>query len=263
LPSSPAFVDVPGARLACSDEGEGPIVVNAHGLTQSRAADRASGLVDWSALPAAGYRVISYDARGHGESSGIPDPATYRWDALADDLLAVIDHFSSGAPVHAVGISMGTATILTALARSAGHFRSVTLGAPPTAWETRAAQSAQYEQLASMVETMTPAALVEALSQAPVPPIFAAVPDFTLRPDVDPALLPAVFRGAGASDLPDPSRLAGLDVPALILSWATDPGHPVSTGERLAELLPHATFHISETAGDIKTWAARAAQFFA
>ncbi|MFG1609673.1 alpha/beta fold hydrolase [Actinoplanes sp. NPDC049265] len=251
------FVDVNGARLAYSDEGSGPIVINAHGLTQSRANDRAAGLVDWSALPAAGYRLISYDARGHGESTGIADPAVYRWDNLADDLLALIDHVSPGEPVHAFGVSMGTATILTALTRSAGHFRSVTLGAPPTAWETRAAQSALYAQFA----TMTPADFASAFAEAPAPPIFAGS-DFVVRPDVRPELLSAVLGGAGDSDLPAPSLLAGVDVPALILSWATDPGHPVSTGERLAELLPHSTFHVSETMADVKTWAARAATFF-
>ena len=256
-------IDVPGARLAGSDEGDGPIVVNAHGLTQSRANDRALGLVDWSAFPAAGYRLISYDARGHGESTGTADPATYRWDNLADDLLAVIDHVSPTEPVYACGVSMGTGTVLAALAKAPARFAAVALGAPPTAWATRAAQSAQYEQFATMVETMAPEQFAAALAAAPIPPIFETLPNYAVRPDVAPGLLPSIFRGAGASDLPAESRLAEIRVPALILSWATDPGHPVSTGERLAELLPSATLHISETAEDIRTWATRAVTFFA
>lgn len=87
-------LNVRGTRLAYSDEGSGPIVVYAHGLTKSRSADRALGLVDWPALPAAGFWLISYDARGHGESEGTPVADTYRWESLAEDLLAVIDHFS-------------------------------------------------------------------------------------------------------------------------------------------------------------------------
>jgi 3-oxoadipate enol-lactonase len=149
-------LNVRGAHLAYSDEGSGPIVVYAHGLTKSRSADRALGLVDWPALPAAGFRLISYDARGHGESEGIPVTDAYRWESLAEDLLAVIDHFSPAEPVRVAGISMGTGTILNALTQAPERFAAVMLGAPPTARETRAAQRAQYEQFAQQVEQMSP-----------------------------------------------------------------------------------------------------------
>ena len=256
-------LDVRGVRLAYSDEGSGPVVIYAHGLTQSRALDQALGLFDWAALTGAGFRLISYDARGHGESGGTPVADTYRWESLADDLLAVIDHFSDAEPVRAVGISMGTATILHALARAPGRFSAVTLGAPPTAWETRVAQRALYEQFAQAVEQMSPSQFAGMLAQAPVPPIFEHIPGYAGIPSPAHELLPAVFRGAGASDLPSPQQLALVQVPALILAWATDPAHPVSSAERLAATLPAATLHISDTAADIGTWAARAAAFFA
>lgn len=255
-------LNVGGARLAYSDEGSGPIVVYAHGLTQSRAADRALGLVDWAALTGGGFRLISYDARGHGESEGTPVADTYRWESLAEDLLAIIDHFSPAEPVHAAGISMGTGTVLTALAKAPGRFAGVMLGAPPTAWETRAAQRAQYEQFAQRIEQMSPGQAAAMFAQAPIPPIFEHIPGYGV-PTPAHHLLPSLFRGAGASDLPSPQRLADVRVPALILAWATDPAHPISTAERLAEILPASTLHVSDTTEDIRTWAARAAAFFA
>lgn len=251
------------ARLAYSDEGSGPIVVYAHGLTQSRSADRTLGLIDWPSLAGGGFRLISYDARGHGESEGTPVADAYRWESLAEDLLAVIDHFSPAEPVRAAGISMGTGTILNALIQAPGRFTAVTLGAPPTAWETRAAQGAQYEQFAQLIEQMSPGQFAATLDQAPIPPIFEHVPGFPGVPTPAHELLPFVFRGARASDLPSPRQLADVRVPALILAWATDPTHPVSTAERLAEILPAATLHVSDTIEDIRTWAARAAAFFA
>jgi 3-oxoadipate enol-lactonase len=256
-------LSVRGVRLAYSDEGSGPIVVYAHGLTQSRAADRAFGLVDWAALTGTGFRLISYDARGHGESEGTPGADTYRWESLAADLLAVIDHFSPTEPVRAAGISMGTGTILNALAQAPGRFAMVMLGAPPTAWETRAAQRAQYEQLAQSVEQMSPGQAAAMFGQAPIPPIFEHVPGYPGIPSPAHELLPSVFRGAGSSDLPSPQQLADVRVPALILAWATDPAHPIATAERLAEVLPAAALHVSDTTEDIRTWAARAAAFFA
>ncbi|MGD0706434.1 MAG: alpha/beta fold hydrolase [Trebonia sp.] len=256
-------LEVRGVRLAYSDEGSGPIVIYAHGLTQSRAADHALGLVDWAALTGAGFRLISYDARGHGESDGTPVADTYRWEALAEDLLAVMDHFSPGEPVRAAGISMGTGTILNALAKAPERFATVMLGAPSTAWETRAAQRVQYEHFARLVEQMSPSRFAGMLAQAPIPPIFEHVPGYPGVPSPAYELLPTVFRGAGASDLPSPQQLAGVRVPALILAWATDPAHPIATAERLAKILPASTLHASDTTEDISTWAARAAAFFA
>lgn len=255
-------LNVRGARLAYSDEGSGPIVVYAHGLTKSRSADRTLGLVDWPALPAAGFRLISYDARGHGESEGTPVTDAYRWESLAEDLLAVIDHFSPAEPVRAAGISMGTGTILNALTQAPERFAAVMLGAPPTAWETRAAQRAQYEQFAQQVEQMSPGQAAAMFAQAPVPQIFEHVPGYGV-PTPAHELLPSIFRGGGASDLPSSRQLADVRVPALILAWATDPAHPISTTERLAEVLPASTFHVSDTAEDVRTWAAKAAAFFA
>ncbi|WP_310795695.1 alpha/beta fold hydrolase [Herbiconiux moechotypicola] len=253
-----------GVRLAYLDEGpgDGPVVLNLHGLGQGSAVDRENPLVDWAGLTDAGYRVISYDARGHGASGGEAQPETYRWDALADDLLAVAELVSPGVPVRAFGISMGTATILTALVREPSRFERVVLGAPPTAWETRASQGALYEKFATMVESTGAVAFADLMARSPAPPIFAE-----RSPGAGPTpreeVLPSVFRGAGASDLPAPESLRGVPTPALVLAWATDAGHPLSTAERLVELLPEAELHVSHTAADVRTWAARAATFFA
>ncbi len=256
-------IRIDGATLAYTDHGgEGPVVFHAHGLSSCSANEQAAGLIDADAIRGAGLRLIAYDARGHGGSSGRPDPADYTWDNLADDLLALADVFSPGAPVHAIGVSMGTATILHALTRRPERFRSVVLGAPPTAWATRAAQAAVYGELAAAIEDDA-AAAASMMESMPVPEIFADTDRRDPAPAVDPHLLPAVLRGAGVSDLPEPRALAAVALPVLLLAWDTDPGHPVSTTERLALLLPDADAHISLTAADVGTWPGRAAEFFA
>lgn len=61
----------------------------------------------------AGYTVIAYDARGHGDSAW--DPAgRYDLDVLASDLLAVRAQASSDRPVAVVGASLGGMTVLGA-----------------------------------------------------------------------------------------------------------------------------------------------------
>ena len=84
--------------------GEGPPVVLLHGLSATR-----RNVVQGSrALVKRGYRLISYDARGHGASQPAP---SYEYRDLVDDLRAVLEdlELDRGA---LVGSSMGAATAM-------------------------------------------------------------------------------------------------------------------------------------------------------
>ena len=250
----------PEAELAT-----GEVVLSAHGLTSSRAACARLGIGDFSALSAVwnGARLVAYDARGHGESGGSARAEDYAWSALALDMLALADHFSPAQPVSAIGLSMGTGTLLHAAVARPARFRRLVLTAPPTAWESRAAQARVYAELAQLAETHDAEQLARLFAKTPVAPIFQGLPDYRAAPDIPHELLPSVFRGAGLSDLPAPDALRALQQPTLILAWASDPGHPVSTAERLVELLPNAQLHVAQTVDDIRGWPERAARFLA
>ncbi len=94
-----------GCTLAVWDVGEGPTVVLAHGWGCSHATwvPVARRLIE------AGYRVVLYDQRGHGESTR--GAARFTIEALADDLADVL---RSRNVVDAVlaGHSMGGMTIM-------------------------------------------------------------------------------------------------------------------------------------------------------
>jgi len=91
--------------LAIETDGEGTPVLLAHGLT----ATRRYVVMGSSALARSGHRVISYDARGHGESDPAPDPLAYGYDELSRDMLSVLDAAGEGSAVVA-GASMGAHT---------------------------------------------------------------------------------------------------------------------------------------------------------
>ncbi|MFD1713296.1 alpha/beta fold hydrolase [Amnibacterium flavum] len=258
------LLDVPSAQLAYSTIGSGDrVVVAAHGLTSSRGAEEAWGVFDWSAV-ATGARLVRYDARGHGASTGRPEQADYVWSALAEDLLALIDTVSPDAPVDAIGASMGTATIIWAAIRRPDRFRRLVLSIPPTAWETRAAQAGTYLAGADFVESSGPGAVARlAATMQPAPLLVEGGWLDLPAPAVAQELLPAVFRGAASSDLPDPAEIRTIPHPALLLPWTTDPGHPVSTAERLAELLPDAVLEIADEPDEVRGWGQRAAAFLA
>lgn len=55
------------------------------------------------------YTVITYDARGTGQSTQTTDPAQYTMRSLADDAAALLRSLDCG-PAHVSGLSLGSAT---------------------------------------------------------------------------------------------------------------------------------------------------------
>ena len=247
------MVAVRDVDLALTDVGAGPAFFWGHGFSSCRADDDRNGMLRWSRL-ADHHRVVRWDARGHGDSTGTTDAEDYRWDNLAADLLALadalgVDRFVAG------GVSMGAATALHAAVRAPDRVDAVVLALPPTAYETRAAQAAEYRAGADTVERDGIDAYVAEVNARPVPAILNAFAStYRYEPRVAADLLPAALRGAGLSDLPPADAIRSVESPALVLAWEGDPGHPSSTAERLAELLPNAELHIARRLRDIAGW---------
>lgn len=249
----PTF-DVPGATMdwELSDEGGEP-VVQLHGLTSSRYRDRVLDLDLGVGL--SGTRLLRYDARGHGRSTGRLVPEDYRWERLAEDLLRLLDHVFPGEPVHGVGPSMGCGTLLHAITREPDRFAALTLVVPPTAWSTRAAKAADYRAAADLVERAGMAAFVEAGRMAPRPPATVEAPETV--PDVAEELLPTLLRGAALTDLPAQQDLAGVTVPTTILAWTDDPAHPLSTAQALHDVIRGSRLVVASSPAELGTWPSR------
>ena len=85
-PDRQRFVSSHGLRLAVSEWGDAsaPAILLAHGGFDF------AGTFDVFApiLAGAGYRVVSWDQRGHGDSE---HAELYSWDADVRDMLAVLD----------------------------------------------------------------------------------------------------------------------------------------------------------------------------
>ena len=254
------MVNVRGADLAVSDEGEGLPFFWGHGLVSSMEQEDRFLVMDWARL-ARRYRVIRWDARGHGLSSGAPVPDDYRWDNLARDLLALadslgIDQFVAG------GVSMGAATALHAAVQAPHRVLALVLMLAPTAYQTRDEQADLYRAAAVLVERLGMEAYLQQLSNLPAPGILADFADrFSPVPQVSEQLLPSVLRGAASSDLPPQEKVRTVSAPGLLLPWVSDDGHPLSTSERLLELLPSVKIHVAHQLRDVGTWTDRIESF--
>jgi 3-oxoadipate enol-lactonase len=247
---------VRGVDIAVADTGSGLPFLWGHGLAGSMEQEDEYRFINWVRL-ARKYRVIRWDARGHGQSTGAPVPDDYRWHNLAQDLLALADALGVERFV-AGGASMGAATALHAATMAPARVIAIVLVLAPTAWESRDAQADLYRATAVLVERLGLDAYLEQMSSFPGPEILGDFADrYPPPPHVSEQLYPSVCRGAAASDFPTQDAVRGLRMPALVLPWVTDPGHPLSTSERLVELLPDVQVHVAHELGDVATWTDR------
>lgn len=100
-----------GVEIAGDEWGpaDGPAVILLHGGGQTRHSWKGAGV----ALGRAGYRVIAFDARGHGDSGWSPD-ADYGRAAMVADLVEICRQLDAPCPAL-VGASMGGGTSLLAV----------------------------------------------------------------------------------------------------------------------------------------------------
>ncbi|MCB1462316.1 MAG: alpha/beta fold hydrolase [Nitratireductor sp.] len=106
-----------------SDAAETVLLI--HGFASTRQVNWVN--TGWvKALTGAGYRVVAFDNRGHGESTKFHDPADYPLSKLAGDAIALLDHLGVER-VHLAGYSMGARIAATLAVGHAGRLGKVVL----------------------------------------------------------------------------------------------------------------------------------------
>ncbi|HEY8318901.1 MAG TPA: alpha/beta fold hydrolase [Amnibacterium sp.] len=257
------FLDRSSATIAYDIEGpdRGPALIATHEPTGSRADEDAWGAFDWSAVPASGVRLVRYDTRGHGRSTGGVEPADYRWPALAADLLALADTVSPDAPVDLLGVATGCGTVLQAATTAPHRVRRLVLVVPPAVGAARDRQVELFRAAADLAEVRGIDAWTRAATaMPPVPVLQEGGWHRRERPSVPEELLPLVVRGQADSVFPSDAVLAGLTQEVLILAWTDDPSHPVDGAERLAALLPGARLEVATDVPTVAAWGRRIAE---
>ena len=112
-----SFAGINGVRLVGDVQGDPNArpVLFLHGAGQTRHAwGRAAGV-----LAANGWRAVTIDMRGHGESDWAPD-GDYTFAAFAGDCAAVVDQLDQ--PPVLVGASLGGITAMMAEGTAVGEF---------------------------------------------------------------------------------------------------------------------------------------------
>lgn len=121
-----------GLRIRYETAGEGPSVILHHGGGFRL---ESWDLAGWVQPLAADHRVVSFDARGNGESDKPTDPANYALERMVDDVLAVADACDA-ATFHYLGFSLGAKVGWGVAARAQDRLASIALiGGEPEANE--------------------------------------------------------------------------------------------------------------------------------
>jgi len=224
-------LNVPGARLRYRDEGAGHALVLVHGWTLD--------LDMWEpqAPLAARRRVLRYDRRGFGLSTGRP--------SLADDVADLRALLAATGVVRPVllGMSQGARVVLEFAVRHPGVARGLVLdGAPPfSAADPDYATDLPMAEFREIAARGGVAAFRQRWSAHPLMRLVTADTETH-------ALLAAILARYPGHDLlspapapresPDARVLAGIHAPALILNGARDIDSRQRAGSRLRETLP-------------------------
>ncbi|MGY1814079.1 alpha/beta fold hydrolase [Blastococcus sp. SYSU D00820] len=116
-------VSADGTALAYDAVGDGPVVVVVGGAFN----DRRTWAPLAAALAGEGFRAVSYDRRGRGDSG---DTAPYAVEREVEDLAAVLAAEAGDGPAYAHGVSSGGALLLRALAEGVPVRRASVLEPP-------------------------------------------------------------------------------------------------------------------------------------
>jgi 3-oxoadipate enol-lactonase len=252
------FAVGPAPVLRGSAAGEGTPIVLCHGLTASR-----RYVVHGSRfLEREGHRVITYDARGHGESDPAPAEQSYGYPELIADLERVVDAEVGGGRFLLGGHSMGAHTAVGYALAHPERLSGLVIGGPTYTGEIADATLAYWDALAAALEAGGIDGFVEFLmreSGVAEPWRDGVAKASRQRMELHRNLgeMARALRETPASrpfgSLED---LARLEVPALVVASydEADPGHPYAVAEAYAATLPHARL-ISEDEGQSPlTW---------
>ncbi len=248
-----AFKVGEGPAIHGETTGEGTPIVLCHGLT----ATRGSVVHGSRTLERAGHVVVTYDARGHGDSDPAPGDGGYGYPEMVGDLEAVVESRAGEGPFVLGGHSMGAHTAIAYALRHPGRLAGLVAIGPSYPGSAGGEESLGYwDGLAAALEHEGVEGFVAYIdrNQQIGPRWRDSVLRFTRermlrhrRLDAIAEALRQVPRSQPFESLED---LGSIEVPTLVVAShdAADPGHPYEVAAAYAERIPQAEL-ISEEPG--------------
>lgn len=232
---------VNGFDMYYREIGDGPPWVINHGLLSSTA--MADTMGETPKYLADRFRLINYDARGHGRSGYTTDPADYTWEALAEDLHELLRHLGIRR-TSIWGGSVGAGTALVFALHHPDMVERLVLRPPPPIGQQASAPSAQlFGGLALLIEGLGLEKAVDiALALRPwaglreaSPELFNWIRNFLLSQSPE-GIVPAIRGIVLGPEIPH-QRFREIKAPTLILASPGDDLHPLASSEAVHEAI--------------------------
>ena len=230
------FANLSNAKIhyaLCGDPSHPPLI-----LSNSLGADFSM----WDAQTPAfekRFRLLRYDARGHGQSSAPPSP--YSVPELVDDLLALAD--SEGfSQFHLCGLSLGGMIGMSIALNFPARLKKLVLCNTAAKIGTQESWNTRIEMVRSKgmkeIAKATPARWFSAAFQSSSPEIVASA----LRAMA--AQTPDGYIGGccAVRDFDTRNAVSRIHVPTLVLSGTHDPATPPADGQFLAQQISGARY---------------------
>jgi pimeloyl-ACP methyl ester carboxylesterase len=252
LPTSTEFeLELPsGVTLRGEDAGAGPAIVLLHGLS----ATRRHVVQGSNYLLRHGYRLIGYDARGHGISGAAPEPEAYEYSDLSADLDAVLDNLALESFVLA-GSSMGAATAMAFALREPERVRAMVQITPAYGGAPRTDGIDKDKIWIEMADALArgPDAFAEAAIPHDMPDKWrdtakqATIQRMEAHTDLE-AVANAMRVVPWSTAFRGMEQLEDLPIPTLVVASrdAADGLHPYDVAEEYAERLPDAQLLVED-----------------
>jgi pimeloyl-ACP methyl ester carboxylesterase len=241
---SEVFSVGPAPAIRGERAGEGPPIVLCHGITASR-----RYIVHGSrALERAGHTVVSYDARGHGESDPAPAGEGYGYPRLVDDLERVVAAEVGEGRFVLAGHSMGAHTAVAYALRHPRRPAGLVVIGPTFRGEVAESSLRYWDGLADTLEQGGVDGFVDYIdrNQETDPAWRESILSFTrarmLLNRHPEAVVEALRETPRSRPFDSIDELRALEVPALVVAShdEADPGHPYEAAVAYAEALPRA-----------------------
>lgn len=189
-------------------------------------------------LRASGWRLASYDLRGHGASTPVTDESALTIDRHVADMLALARQ--TGATLLG-GVSMGAhAAVLASLDPAAPPgLAGLLLTLPAWTGEPDLVATANAVQAAELRAVGTATVLERVCRDHPG---WVADELAASWPQHDVAAFSAVLTALARSPGPTEAQLAQVPVPVGVVALDDDPMHPASVAELWSRRIPHAGF---------------------
>jgi pimeloyl-ACP methyl ester carboxylesterase len=243
-------VGINGFDMSYRILGQGPPLIMSHGLMGSVEMMDARG--ENPERLASRFRLVNYDARGHGRSGYTTDAAHYSWYALAGDLFALLRHLDiESADVG--GGSMGAGTSLVLALQHPEMVERLVLIAPPPLGEDMAPVREMFLAFAAAIEALGLEKAVELAMGLPQfqvlrednPQEFEWTRGWLLSQNPE-AVVPAIRGLLDGPPLPA-ERFGEITARTLIVAHPDDEIHPLSSARLLQRSIPDSSLVVAPT----------------